>query len=127
MNTLTDPKAHDFMLKGDLHLVLNGALVSPDQDVPMPNKNSKTSSFSAQVQDLEVNQSACRVHRANPDMTLAEFTENLRDIKEMMRNNVASTMKLARQKTGGTYSSEVSEVVMPSGSIFVLLIITRTA
>jgi hypothetical protein len=103
------------------------ALATPDKDVPMPSKNQKTGSFAAAVLDLEPGQSASRVHRVNPDMTVGEFTEQLKDIKEMMRNNVTYAVTAAKRRTMGTYCIEVGEVVMPGGTLYVVVVVSRTS
>ena len=112
------------------HVVKKAALVAPttpDKDIPVPPKGQRSSSFAAMVSDLEPDQSASRVHRVNPDMSVAEFMAELKGIKDMVRNNVAPAVANAKRKTMGTYSVEVSEVLMPSGMIYVLAIVTRTS
>lgn len=101
------------------------AVKTKDTDVPKPASRMRSSSFAAMVSDLEVGDSASRVHRINPDMTLEEVAENMSEMKDMMRNNAAPAVKAARTRTGGAYSIEVGDMVMPGGRMYLVVVVTR--
>lgn len=86
----------------------------------------KSASFAAAVADLQPGDTAARSHALNGSMTLDEFAADLTAMKIMLRNNAAPAVKAARERTGGLYSVEVGESILPSGKITLVVLVTRT-
>lgn len=107
--------------------LVKGAIRSPESDVQQPASRRRSSSFASVVSDLEVGESASRTHRLNDTMTLGELRDDMRELKEMLRNNTAPAVSAARRNTGGTYTIEVGETIMPGGSIYLVVVVSRTA
>ena len=102
------------------------AMKSPEDAVPMPGPG-RASSFSAMVADLKPGESCSKV----VDVTI-EYVENstgrmelLNEARERLRSNNAPIIARAKVRTQGTYTQEVTQVVMPTGRLFLLAIITR--
>lgn len=87
----------------------------------------RSSSFAAVVSDLEVGESASRVHMLNEDMTLAQMRDDMKEMKAMISNNARPSVTMAKQRTGGEYRIETGETITTSGRVFLLVIVTRTA
>ena len=91
----------------------------------MANTQTKSSSFFAQVLDLAPGDSCSRVRPVDPTTSVERLPEELPEIKQQLRNACTPAVTNAKEKTGGTYSIEVGEVVMPKGRMYVLAVVTR--
>lgn len=102
-------------------------LAAQDQHALKPKGKGqrKESSFAAVVADLEVGQSASRVHHLSSEMTLAEMQRDMREMKAMIANNAKPSVNIARQRTGGEYRIETGETITTGGRVFLLVIVTR--
>lgn len=94
---------------------------------PKAKGQRRESSFAAVVADLEVGQSASRVHHLNSEMTLAEMQRDMREMKAMIANNAKPSVNIARQRTGGEYRVETGETITTAGRVFLVVIVTRVA
>lgn len=92
-----------------------------------PVTRRRESSFAAVVADLDVGEVASRTHHLNSEMTLAELAVNMPEMKAMIRNNATPAVTQARKRTGGEYRIETAETITPSGRIYLLVLVTRTA
>lgn len=90
-----------------------------------PNDSRKSSSFSAQVSDLEVGESAIKNIQIDLRLMDTANVEGMAERREQMRNNVASPIRAAKERTGGTYSTELTDVFLPSGRLFIVAVVTR--
>jgi len=86
----------------------------------------KSSSFASVVADLEVNESACKAHMV-VDMTLAQLSSNLSEMKKMVGNNARPSVNMAQKRTGNEYRIETGETLTTGGRIYLLVIVTRIA
>lgn len=91
------------------------------------NQQKKTSSFQAQVLDLSAGESCAKVRAVDPTTTVARLPEELSVLRQNLRNTIAPAVKRATDSTGNQYTVEVSDVVMPAGTLFIVGIVTRRA
>lgn len=91
----------------------------------MANTQTKSSSFYAQVLDLAPGDSCSRVRAVDPTTSVERLPDELPEIKQSLRNAVTPAVTNAREKTGGTYTIEVGEIVMPKGKMYVVAVVTR--
>lgn len=93
---------------------------------PLPDQ-TYTGSFAELVRLLPVGKSTAKVELLDWDnLPPAGDTERLIQMRERLRNSLASTVNRARAYHGGLYSIEVGETCMPGGSIYITAVITRT-
>lgn len=87
----------------------------------------KASSFTTFLAALRVGGTACRAVLIDPDLTLREWAEMRAEVRRELRNNSAACIRRARIRIGGDcdYSTEIADTMMPSGKLFVVLIVTR--
>jgi hypothetical protein len=105
---------------------LSAAIETPETGLDEPQRR-KSSSFAAQVLDLEVGETAPRISRIDPGATIAVIAESLPDLRNSMRNGVSSAVRRAMERTGGEYSVEVTDFTTPAGAWFVLALVTRVS
>lgn len=85
-------------------------------------------SFAELLRLLPVGKSVAKVELIDWDnLPPAGDTDRLIQMREKIRNSLASTINRARNANGGFYKIEVGETSMPSGSIYVTAVITRTS
>lgn len=102
------------------------AMKSPEDAVPLP-APGKAGSFSAMLADLKPGESCSKVvDITQPYVENSSMGETfLNEARERLRSNNAPLIARAKLKTFGTYSQEVTQVVMATGRLFLLAIITR--
>ena len=105
----------------------DSAASSAAPGLSLGNVRRKESSFAAVVSDLQVGESASRVHHLNQQMTLAEMQRDMREMKAMITNNVRPSITVAKKRTGGEYRVETGETITTAGRVYLLVIVTRTA
>lgn len=92
----------------------------------MANNPRKSGSFQAQINDLEVGESCSKVRAVDPSLPVAELHEALPALRQQLRNVIAPAVKRAtEQQPSHTYATEVSEVLMPGGTLYIVAIVTR--
>ena len=90
-------------------------------------KRVKSSSFAAAVADLEIDESTTRTHNLNPNMTLAELSRDIREMKAQISNNARASINIARERTGNEYRVEAGESITTGGRVYLHVIVTRVA
>ncbi len=90
-------------------------------------KRVKSSSFAAAVADLEIDESTTRTHNLNPNMTLAELSRDIREMKAQISNNARASINIARERTGNEYRVEAGESITTGGRVYLHVIVTRIA
>lgn len=101
--------------------------VSPiDAPKRLPNDPRKSSSFMAQVTDLEVGESALKATQVDLSQMDETYVADLRERRATLRNNLASATRTAFERTAGAYSTEITDLFMPSGRLFIVAVVTRT-
>lgn len=92
---------------------------------------TKTSStqvgFASDIRYLEIGQHCTKSVEIDGITPLYELAARINDTKEALRNNTAPSVRLAKKKTGDTYSIEIGDMRTPSGRTFVVAVVTRTA
>lgn len=104
---------------------LSSAITTPDDDVAIP-APSKPISYSQLIAELQVGETASKVRR-QPDKVPLEFAlGDLSQRKEAMRNSISSMIRTIKQRTGGEYTHEVTELLTSRG-LYIVSLVTRTA
>lgn len=122
---IADPTSPEPPFIQKVRLTLQHLISTNEITDSMANAQTKSSSFYAQVFDLTPGESCSRVRPVDPTTSVERLPEELPEIKQQLRNAVTPAVTNAREKTGGTYSIEVGEVVMPKGRMYVLAVVTR--
>lgn len=104
---------------------LEAAVLTPESDVPQPPRG-RAGSFTSQVADLGLGEVASKLLMIPPETALCDVQKELPALRERLRNNVASSVRHARTRTGSTFSVEVCDLHTPSGQWFVIALVTRT-
>lgn len=105
---------------------LRAAFHTPEADVKEPPRR-RSSSFAAQVTDLEVGESASRVVPIDPTYTIKKLSEALPVLRENLRNNTAPAVRQASTRTGGKYTTELADITTTGDRFYIVAIVTRTA
>ena len=104
---------------------LDKALDNPEIGIKPPTRR-KSSSFTAQVIDLEVGESCSRVEQIDPRMAVLTVQQNIVTMRQQFRNRCDPSVMQAKKATGGQYVLEVTDVMTAARSWFILAIVTRT-
>lgn len=102
------------------------AIEAPEPDVALPGR-TRSSSFSAQVSDLALGETASKLLPISSELALCDIQKDLPAIRERLRNNVAPSVRQAKARVGAAYSVEVTDFHTPTGQWFVIALVTRTA
>jgi hypothetical protein len=105
-----------------LTTALQAALLTPDTDVTTP---IDPASLTSRIGELHLCGSLGTVARVTVPIGVRELPEFVVDQRASMRSNVYSAIRRASDRTGHVYSQEVTHVLMPSGKLFILAVITR--
>lgn len=122
---IADPTSPEPPFIQKVRLTLQHLISTNEINDIMANTQTKSSSFYAQVLDLAPGESCSRVRAVDPTTSVERLPEELPEIKQQLRNACTPAVTNAKEKTGGTYSIEVGEVVMPKGRMYVLAVVTR--
>jgi hypothetical protein len=90
-------------------------------------RGPRAGSFNAAVIGLNPGECISKVREVDPTMTVARLPDEMPSIRSQLRNACAPSVARAKEITGGTYTCEVGDVVMPGGSMYVVAVIKRTA
>lgn len=102
------------------------AMQAPEKRVCTSNQGTDVS-FASAVRYLEIGEHRSKSVEIDGNTPLYELAARINDTKESLRNNTAASVRLAKKKTGDTYSIEIGDMRTPSGRTFVVAIVTRTA
>jgi hypothetical protein len=89
-------------------------------DLQEPVQRYSSTSLPGQLTEVEVSGCISRTTLVEP-----EDLHLLNEAKSAMRNNFSPAIRRAKERTGGEYRMEISEMIMPSGGVYVVGIITR--
>lgn len=116
-----------------IDITLNPAIASPEDDIPVT-RGKRPASFVSVVASLAPGETASRVvdvdhwRRTNDEsVRLSSIPEQIASWRDSLRNSTASSIRQAKQITGGTYSTEVCDLFTGSGRLFLVVLVTRTA
>lgn len=90
-----------------------------------PNSRQKSTSFAAQVSELEIGECAVKAIVISPSSSLRSLAEDGPNIRESVRNNLSPSVRQAANRTGFKYTIEVAEVRTVAGNMYVMGIVTR--
>lgn len=82
-------------------------------------------SFNSQVAELRPGESISKVRAVDPTITVARLPAEMPSIRTQARNAVAPAVTRAKELTGAAYTVECGDVIMPGGSMYVVVVITR--
>lgn len=107
---------------------ITAAMAKPENEVPVQNVKIQrsTTSFTAQIADLEVGECVSRIGQLRTDMTMGEFAEQSATLKANFRNNIAPSVRGAKSYTNGEYTIEIATVTTTPGMVYLIAIVTRT-
>jgi hypothetical protein len=105
-------------------VALTAALASPDDGVSKPGRTQATSAIT-QIAALDVGHTWSRCEPVDPDLTIGGFGETTTRAREELRSNVASSVRHAKTKTGGTYSIETGDFISTARNIYLVAVVTR--
>jgi hypothetical protein len=88
-------------------------------------RTPRPDSFDQQVRKLEPGEFITKARAVNNGLTLGELPRELVEIRQQLRNAVAPAVARAKAATEGIYTTEIGEVTMPTGNLFVVAVITR--
>lgn len=104
---------------------LKAAIAQPDDQVAIPSTTRNTVNLMAQVTALDIGQCCSRVERVPVNMTIKDFMDQSSELKNALRNNMAPSVRGAKNKTGGDYSIEVTNCITTPGQLYIVGIVTR--
>jgi hypothetical protein len=88
-------------------------------------RGPSATSFNSQVADLRPGESISKVRAVDPTITVARLPAEMPSIRTQARNAVAPAVTRAKELTGSSYTVETGDVIMPGGSMYVVVVITR--
>ena len=88
--------------------------------------NLRPGSFTSLVAELNPGESVSKVRAVDPTMTIARMPDEMPSLRDQLRNICQPSIKRAKAVVkNATYTCEVGDMVMPSGSPFVVAVVTR--
>lgn len=86
----------------------------------------RSSSFAAQVADLQQGESCAKVKVINPGLLVGEMGKELPLVRERLRNACAPVIAAAKAASPGKeFSVEVGDLWMPRGNLYVVAVVSR--
>ncbi len=106
--------------------LLSKATTPPPE--PSKPRGPRSSSFNARVLDLVVGDACAKMRAVGPTTTGERLTAELPVLREQVRNATTPAVTKARQHhKDSRYSIEVGDLLLPSGRLFVVAVVTRDA
>jgi hypothetical protein len=103
------------------------ALQSPEDDVKKPSAR-RSSSFAAQIEDLQVGQVAITAQPLSLDMQIGLAMTELAERKQVLRNSVAPAVtKMKKRWPGREYTVETAELATAAAGWMVVAVVKRVA
>lgn len=106
------------------HTAIAAGLANPEDQVEVP-RRTKSTSFNAQVTELDTGEVATKAELIPSSLTLAEVATVVAAKRQAIRNNMTKVVQRARETTGGEYTLEVTDTITAGGNWFVVGLITR--
>ncbi len=101
--------------------------LTPDDKRSIP-RGPRLSSFNARVLDLAPGESTSKMRQVDPTTTVERLAPELPMLREQVRNSTTPAVTNARKHhANAKYSIEVGDLLMPSGRLFVVAVVTREA
>lgn len=106
-------------------MTLLSRAINPEAEPQAP-RPRRTASFNAQVRDLGVGESVCKMRPVDPTCSVERLSAELPLMREQVRNSTTPAVTAAKREIPGSrYSIEVSDLLTPSGRLFVCAVVTR--
>lgn len=107
--------------------LLSKSTAAPSQEAAAP-RGPRSFSFNARVLDLAIGESCMKPRAVDPTTTVERLTAEMPVLREQVRNATTPAVTKARQHhKDSRYSIEVGDLLMPSGRLFVVAVVTREA
>lgn len=90
-------------------------------------RGPRAGSFNSQVAELNPGECVSKVRPVDPTTPVHRLPEELPTMRSQVRNACAPAVSRAKASTGGEYTVEVGDCIMPNGTMFVVAVVTRTA
>lgn len=91
-------------------------------------RSGLSGSFNARVLDLAIGESCAKLRAVDPTCSVERLTAELPSMREQVRNSTTPAVRNAKERIkDSAYSIEVGDLLMPSGVLFVVAVVTRTA
>lgn len=105
---------------------ITAALATPDEHMGIYNR-TRPDSLPSRLEVLKTGEMASKVATANSYKNNTDRSRYTAEEREKMRNNVGTAVTRTKDKfPGREFSIEVTHVLMPSGQVYTLAVITRT-
>lgn len=86
----------------------------------------RSASFNARVLDLAPGESAAKLRAVDPTCPVDRLKSELAPMREQVRNATTPAVTNAKKHhKGATYTIEVGDLLLPSGAMFVIAVVTR--
>jgi len=100
---------------------------NPPPEASKP-RGPRSSSFNARVLDLAIGDSCAKMRSVDPTTTVERLTAELPMLREQVRNATTPAVTKAKQHhKDSKYSIEVGDLLLPSGRLFVVAVVSRDA
>ena len=105
--------------------LLSASIATPDTDVPAP-PSANVCSLTSRLCNLGIGGNVSRCFDIEPQW-LCVMSQEITTWNNAVRSSLNSSIRNATERTGHTFSTEITPICMPSGRVYQLAIITRTA
>jgi hypothetical protein len=85
----------------------------------------KSTSFQAQVNELQPGESCSKVRAVDPTTPVSRLPDELPSLRQQVRNTITPAVRRATETSGSKFTIEVGDVVMPAGRLYIVGIVTR--
>lgn len=88
-------------------------------------RGPRTGSLHAQIAELNPGEVMSKARAFDPTTPISRIPDELPAMRQQVRNAVMPSVQRAKETTGGTYTVEVGDLIMPNGSCYVVAVVTR--
>lgn len=103
---------------------IDTALANPEVGIKPPSRK-KSSSFTAQIEDLALGESCARVRQISPNARVADVQSKIVEWRADFRRSVDPSIAHAKRTTGAVYTTEVADFMTAAKSWFLVAVVTR--
>lgn len=88
-------------------------------------RGPRSGSLHAQIAELNPGEVMSKARAFDPTTPISRIPDELPAMRQQVRNAVMPSVQRAKETTGGTYTVEVGDLIMPNGSCYVVAVVTR--
>lgn len=88
-------------------------------------RSTDPTSFTSQLKLLNIGEFLMKGDRVPADISMGEFAERAREMKNALRNRVAPSVRDASDATGHVFTIEITTSVTTPGSIYIVAFVSR--